>query len=108
MRYLLAIALLFAAAPALAQCPSGVCPLQLHAGQPVRNVVKAPLVVAGKAVKATAKVAKAAVVLPAKAVKRTACFFRERKPVRRVLRFTARVVTFRGPILSAVRARRCH
>lgn len=35
-------------------------------------------------------------------------FFAEVKPVRRALRFTGRVLTGRGPILSGIRARRCN
>lgn len=101
MRLLLALALLLTATTAQAECRDGVCRLKLHAGQPVRNVVKAPIVAVGK-------VAKAAVVVPAKAIKGTATFFRERKPVRRFCRGMFRVATFRGPILTRMRAHRCH
>lgn len=107
MRLLLALALLFACSQNTnAQCKDGVCPLQMKSGQPLRNAIKAPVIVA-------AKVAKAAVVLPAKVVKGvaqgTAHVFREVRPVRRLCRGAFRVVTFRGPILTRMRGHRhCH
>lgn len=82
MRFILALALLLAASSARADCPGGVC--RLRAGQPVRNAVKAPAIVAGKAVKGAARVAKAAVVLPVRVVKGCAHAVREHKPVRRL------------------------
>ena len=57
-RKLLALCLLLSAVPASAQCVGGVC---LKPGQPVRNIVKAPLVVAKPVVKAAVRVAVAPV-----------------------------------------------
>lgn len=93
MRLFLAIALLLAATTARAECVGGVCRFQK--GEPVKNIIKAPLVVA-----------RAVVAVPVKA---TAYIVREVRPVRRTLRLCGRVVTLRGPLVSRMRHnRRCH
>lgn len=110
-RLTLAACLAFAASTAAAQCPTcpgGTCAVgprvQLNPG-PVRSVLKAaPVRKAGAAVVVgTAKVGKAAIVLPARAARTTACYLRERKPVRRVLSSPFRAVAR----LRFVPQRRC-